>query len=142
MANRLIKGLFLAVVLGPVTGVLATVANRIVRALSTRSEPDFVSPAYDHPTGPEVLVRAEDLILAALRSGPHAGMTNAEVGRRSADGLEPGDERVSRRGHTDYPHASGRTRSGLKVRAAIQTRPAMTHQPPRRATPIEKGSSS
>ena len=87
MVKRLLKGLVLAIILGPVTGVLATVANRIARALAGREEPDFVSPSFQQPTGPEVLGRAEDLVLAALRTGPSAGLTNAEVGQRT--GLNP-----------------------------------------------------
>ena len=87
MVKRLIKGLVLAIVLGPVAGVLGTIAKRIARARAGRGEPDYVSPPYQQPTGPEVLGRAEDLVLTALRSGPSAGLTNAEVSQRT--GLNP-----------------------------------------------------
>ncbi len=87
MAKRLLKGLAFAVILGPVTGVLATIAKRLSRGFAGDDAPDYVSPPFHQPTGPELLARAEDLVLDALRTGPTAGLTNAEVAQRT--GLNP-----------------------------------------------------
>ena len=90
MLRRLRNGLVLAGVAGALTGVAAAVANRVSRAFAAQREPEFVS--LPHPreaalTGPELLARAEELVLDALRSEPASGLTNADVG--ALTGLNP-----------------------------------------------------
>ncbi len=87
MVKRLRKGLALAAIVGPITGILATIANRASRSISAPRKPDFISLPRQPLTGPELLSRAEDLVLEALRSEPKVGLTNAEVGERT--GLNP-----------------------------------------------------
>ena len=87
VAKRLLKGLALAVILGPVTGVLTNIAKRLSRRFAGDDTPDYVSPSFHEPAGPEVLARAEDLVLDALRTGHKAGLTNAEVAQHT--GLNP-----------------------------------------------------
>ena len=87
VAKRLLKGLALAVILGPGTRVLASIAKRLSRRFAGDNAPDYVSPPFHQSTGPEVLARAEDLVLNALRTGHTAGLTNAEVAQRT--GLNP-----------------------------------------------------
>ena len=87
MARRLRRGLVFAAIIGSLTGVLAAVANRVSQTFAARRAPEFISFPREALTGPELLSGAEDLILDALRSGPAAGLTNADVGAET--GLNP-----------------------------------------------------
>jgi len=81
VAKGLLKGLAIAVILGPVIGVLASIAKRPARKFAADGAPDCVPPPFHQPASPEGLAHAEDLVLDAPRTSHTAGLTNAEAAR-------------------------------------------------------------
>ena len=99
MTNRLLRVMTVSLIVGPVAGVTAAAFFYFLRFLMGPQTVEFVSPPESGPglgslssegaqeTGPELMHRAQDLVLKALRDAPPGGLSNVEVG--DATGLNP-----------------------------------------------------
>lgn len=89
MANRLYSAVTVSLVVGPIAGALAAAVFYFLRFLAGPDRPEFISPpesggGNESKSGSELLHRAENMVLEALRSAPSDGLSNAEVGERTA----------------------------------------------------------
>ena len=97
--NRLLRVVVVSLIVGPIAGVTAAAFLSFLRFLTGPQTVEFVSPPESGPglgplsnegareTGPELMHRAQDLVLRALQDAPLGGFSNVEVGE--ATGLNP-----------------------------------------------------
>jgi hypothetical protein len=102
-SSQLFRIMTAAFIAGPIAGLLAAAVFHFLRFLAGPGEMEFVASGSQlgfgraagggggsglaETTGPDLLHRAQDMILEALRGGPPEGMTNVELG--DATNLNP-----------------------------------------------------